>query len=159
MLAAANVAEANRLEGESRHAQRSTTVRFAGRSSEPICGTRDTRNTVPNRPAARRAKWRVSAPEWPKRRTTTTFADARMSRGCSHGERTIRGTGGERRAKGGRQRGAPIALPDICSAQAIEIADDTQGVSQPTLQDLLLDQPAVLIGFIAQFTGSALHQQ
>jgi hypothetical protein len=30
-------------------------------------------------------------------------------------------------------------------------------VRQPALQDLLLDQPAVLIGFIAQFTGSTLQ--
>ena len=64
-----------------------------------------------------------------------------------------------RRAKGNRREtaGAPVALQDLCPAQAIEIADDTQGVLQPALQDLLLDQPAILIGFIAQFTGSALQ--
>lgn len=66
-----------------------------------------------------------------------------------------------RRAKGERRQTprAPVALQDRCPAQATEIADDSQGVLQPALQDLLLDQPAVLIGFIAQFTGSALHQQ
>lgn len=64
-----------------------------------------------------------------------------------------------RRAKGERCEtpGAPVALQDLCPAQAIEIADDSQGVRQPALQDLLLDQPAVLIGFIAQFTGSTLQ--
>lgn len=64
-----------------------------------------------------------------------------------------------RRVKGERRErpGAPVALQDLCPAQAIEIADDSQGVLQPALQDLLLDQPAVLIGFIAQFTGSALQ--
>jgi hypothetical protein len=52
---------------------------------------------------------------------------------------------------------APVALQDLCPAQAIEIAADSRGLLQPALQDLLLDQPAVLIGFIAQFTGSALQ--
>ena len=52
---------------------------------------------------------------------------------------------------------APVALQDLCPAQAIEIAADSQGLLQPALQDLLLDQPAVLIGFIAHFTGSALQ--
>ena len=51
----------------------------------------------------------------------------------------------------------PVALQDLCPAQAIESAGDSQNVSQPALQDLLRDQPAVLIGFIAQFTGSALQ--
>lgn len=64
-----------------------------------------------------------------------------------------------RRAKGARRRrpAAPVALQDLCPAQAIEMADYSQDVLQPALQDLLLDQPAVLIGFIAQFTGSALQ--
>jgi hypothetical protein len=48
-------------------------------------------------------------------------------------------------------------LQDLCPAQAIEMVGDSQGVLQPALQDLLLDQAAVLIGFIAQFTGSALQ--
>jgi hypothetical protein len=64
-----------------------------------------------------------------------------------------------RRAKGARRQrpAAPVALQDLCPAQAIEMADHSQGVLQPALQDLLLDQAAVLIGFIAQFTGSALQ--
>src|SRR5512143_1405696 len=64
-----------------------------------------------------------------------------------------------RRAKGERRDRleAPNALQDLCPAQAIEIAGNAQDVLHPALQDLLLDQPAVLIGFIAQFTGSALQ--
>jgi hypothetical protein len=50
-----------------------------------------------------------------------------------------------------------VALQDLCPAQTLEIIGDLQAVPQPALQDLLLDQPAVLIGFIAQFTGSALQ--
>ena len=61
-----------------------------------------------------------------------------------------------RRPAGQRTRN-PIALQDLCQTQAVEITEDSKGVSQPALQDLLLDQPAVLIGFIAQFTGSALQ--
>ena len=52
---------------------------------------------------------------------------------------------------------APVALQDLCPAQVLESAGESQGVLQPALQDLLRDQPAVLIGFIAQFTGSALQ--
>ena len=64
-----------------------------------------------------------------------------------------------RRAKGERRDRpeAPVALQDLCPAQAIEIAGNAQELLHPALQDLLLDQPAVLIGFIAQFTGSTLQ--
>ena len=51
----------------------------------------------------------------------------------------------------------PLALQDLCSAQALEIAADSKTVRQPALQDLWRDQPPVLIGFIAQFTGSTLQ--
>ena len=64
-----------------------------------------------------------------------------------------------RRPRG--QRGAPpeaaLALQDLCPTQPVEIAEDSQSVPQPALQDLWRDQPAVLIGFIAQFTGSTLQ--
>ena len=64
-----------------------------------------------------------------------------------------------RRPKG--QRGmppdAPLALQDLCPLQAIEIVDDCKNEPPAALQDLLLYQPAVLIGFIAQFTGSTLQ--
>ena len=50
-----------------------------------------------------------------------------------------------------------VTLQDVCPAQAIEITEVSQVVLQPALQDILFDQPAVLIGFIAQFTGSALQ--
>ena len=68
-----------------------------------------------------------------------------------------------RRAKGARRETptapvVPVALQDHCPAQPIEITEVSQEVLQPALQELLLDQPAVLIGFIAQFTGSALQE-
>lgn len=49
------------------------------------------------------------------------------------------------------------ALQDLCLPQAIESIGDSPIVLQPALQDLIRDQPAVLIGFIAHFTGSALQ--
>ena len=50
-----------------------------------------------------------------------------------------------------------LALQDVCPAQALEIADDLQKGAETALQDVWRAQPAVLIGFIAQFTGSALQ--
>lgn len=61
------------------------------------------------------------------------------------------------RRPAGQRAQKPIALQDLCHTQAVEIAEDSKSMSQSALQDLLLDQPAVLIGFIAQFTGSALQ--
>ena len=51
----------------------------------------------------------------------------------------------------------PTALQDLCPPQVVETAAESEDALQPALQDLLRDQPAVLIGFIAQFTGSALQ--
>ena len=64
-----------------------------------------------------------------------------------------------RRPKGQRVAAAaePIALQDVFMAQPIEITEDPQEVRQPALQDIFLDQPAVLIGFIAHFTGTTLQ--
>ena len=55
--------------------------------------------------------------------------------------------------------GAPVvlALQDVCPSQAVEIVDQSPDVPESALQDVWRDQPAVLIGFIAQFTGSALQ--
>ena len=50
-----------------------------------------------------------------------------------------------------------VALQDSCPLQAIEKIAESEIVPSSALQDLLRDQPAVLIGFIAQFTGSALQ--
>jgi hypothetical protein len=61
--------------------------------------------------------------------------------------------GGQR----GKAQEVPLALQDLCLTQAVEIAEDSQSVPQPALQDLWRDQPPVLIGFIAQFTGSTLQ--
>ena len=52
---------------------------------------------------------------------------------------------------------APFALQDLCPTQDVEIAEDSQSVPHHALQDLWRDQPAVLIGFIAQFTGTTLQ--
>ena len=64
-----------------------------------------------------------------------------------------------RRARGQRsaERESPLALQDLCLSQAVEFTEDSQRAPKPALQDLLRDQPAVLIGFIAQFTGSTLQ--
>ena len=50
-----------------------------------------------------------------------------------------------------------VALQDLWPPQVPETADESEAALQPALQDLLRDQPAVLIGFIAHFTGSALQ--
>lgn len=61
----------------------------------------------------------------------------------------------------GQRAQEPIALQDLCHAQPIETTSDSKSLLPPalkdTLQDLLATQPAVLVGFIAQFTGSALQ--
>lgn len=57
----------------------------------------------------------------------------------------------------GQRAERPIALQDLCQTQAVETTGDSQNMSETALQDLFLDQPAVLVGFIAQFTGSALQ--
>ena len=64
-----------------------------------------------------------------------------------------------RRPKGQRAKApvAPLALQDLCPSQVIEMTEESPEVLQPALQDLWRDQPAVLIGFLAQFTGSALQ--
>lgn len=61
------------------------------------------------------------------------------------------------RRPAGQRAEKPIALQDLCQTQTVEITGDSQNVSETALQDLFLDQPAVLVGFIAQFTGSALQ--
>lgn len=64
-----------------------------------------------------------------------------------------------RRPKGQRRISPEVslALQDLCPVQPIEIVTDSKNVTPPALQDLLLYQPAVLIGFISQFTGSTLQ--
>ena len=94
----------HRKEGESWRAQSNTTACFAGHSSELIRGTRNTRTTVPNPVAAKRAKRRVGVRGSSKRRTRTTFAGPRMWRESRRGERSIRGTGGAPKGNGGYRR-------------------------------------------------------
>ena len=50
-----------------------------------------------------------------------------------------------------------VALQDLCPAQVTESIDEPHWAQRSALQDLLRDQPAVLVGFIAHFTGSALQ--
>jgi len=64
------------------------------------------------------------------------------------------------RRPGGQSAGrldTRLPLQDLCLPQVVEMAADSTDDPQPALQDLWRDQPAVLIGFIAQFTGSALQ--
>ena len=64
------------------------------------------------------------------------------------------------RRPGGQRGGAQapaLALQDPCLQQVVESAAHSPVILQPALQDLWRNQPAVLIGFIAQFTGSALQ--
>ena len=67
----------------------------------------------------------------------------------------------------GEQQEAPVApqmvetapaLQDLYPVQAIETKAFSKDILLSPLQDLLRDQPAVLIGFIAHFTGSALQE-
>ena len=65
------------------------------------------------------------------------------------------------RRPGGQRVQKAVALQEVCPAQAVEIKQPSPPLAdsppQHALQDLLSFQPAVLIGFIAQFTGSALQ--
>ena len=65
-----------------------------------------------------------------------------------------------RRSRGPRatEPQAPLALQDLCPTQGLDIPEDFSPVPQPALQDLWRSQPPVLIGFIAQFTGSTLQE-
>jgi hypothetical protein len=65
------------------------------------------------------------------------------------------------RRPAGQRAQKPVALQDLCHAQPIEITHDSESLLplalKDTLQDLMSRQPAVLVGFIAQFTGSTLQ--
>jgi hypothetical protein len=60
----------------------------------------------------------------------------------------------------GRRKGAlgAAALQDDCAAQVIEKTRESEVFAQTTLQDLFSAQPIVLIGLIANLTGSALQE-
>jgi len=55
-----------------------------------------------------------------------------------------------------KQAKPPIALPDECLAQPVECQGDSTGLNAVALQDMMLMQPAVMVGLIASLTGSAL---
>ena len=61
------------------------------------------------------------------------------------------------RRPAGQRAIVPIALQDVCPAQLIDTSGESKELPKDALQDLLSSQPAVLVGFIAQFTGSALQ--
>lgn len=65
------------------------------------------------------------------------------------------------RRQGASKSRQPVALQEVCPAQPVELKTDLFALAQVDLQDALQDllaaQPAALIGFIAQFTGSALQ--
>ena len=51
----------------------------------------------------------------------------------------------------------PVALQDSYPLQGVETITESGTLASAALQDLMRDQPAVLFGFFAQFTGSALQ--
>ena len=51
----------------------------------------------------------------------------------------------------------PDALQDTCMPQGIETQQVNEGLTRHALQDSFFTQPAVLVGLIAQLTGSALQ--
>ena len=53
--------------------------------------------------------------------------------------------------------GTPQPLQEILIAQDTENNEETGGLKQDALQDLLTSQPSVLIGLIAHLTGSTLQ--
>jgi hypothetical protein len=62
---------------------------------------------------------------------------------------------------GYRRRGeaqGDAALQDVLSAQAVELKTESEVLTQTVLQDLFGAQPIVLIGLIANLTGSALQE-
>jgi hypothetical protein len=50
-----------------------------------------------------------------------------------------------------------VALQDSLNGQAIDNKEDHNEFANTALQDLLIDQPPVLLGLIANFTGNALQ--
>ncbi|MBX3670851.1 MAG: hypothetical protein KF778_20825 [Rhodocyclaceae bacterium] len=101
--------------------------------------------------SARRAK--------PERTRTTSVGRACRAAGTSTLAPAIEYW---RRPKGGRlvvpaTPVAVVALQDATSRKA-EIKRFCQTSCNLRYKEILLDQPAVLIGFIAQFTGSALQR-
>ena len=53
----------------------------------------------------------------------------------------------------------PVALHDECLAQPVERQGDSTGLNAVALQDVMLVQPAVMVGLIASLTGSALPDE
>ena len=65
------------------------------------------------------------------------------------------------RRPSGQRAPKAVALQDLCRGQPIETKQQPPPLADPAakhaLQDLLSFQPAVLLGFIAQFTGTTLQ--
>ena len=57
------------------------------------------------------------------------------------------------------RRRVRIALQDLSLAQAVDSADKKANFASPRLQEVLLAQPAVLIGLIAHLTGTPLQEE
>jgi hypothetical protein len=92
------------------------------------------------RPAKSRAK-----PAGSQHRTTkTTSKDRRTSHGCASGGRATPGIGA-----------GPIQ--DHSLAQPIDFSGEVDDLTRPALQDVLAEQPAVLIGLIAHLVGTPLQ--
>ena len=104
-------------------------------------------------PTCRRASKAASQRRWLSKAVNRDYF-----RGATHTER-VRAW----RAKhpGYWRRGeaqARAALQDVCAEQAVEIVRESEHLTEPALQDLFDAQPIVLIGLIANLTGSALQE-
>jgi hypothetical protein len=103
--------------------------------------------------ACRRASKAASQRRW-----LSKPANRDYFRGAAHVER-VRAWRAEH--PGYARRGVAQALSglqDVCAGQAIEVTEESRDLAQTALQDLFSVQSIVLIGLIANLTGSALQE-
>ena len=103
--------------------------------------------------ACRRASKAASQRRW-----LSKPANRDYFRGAAHVER-VRAWRAEH--PGYARRGVAQALSglqDVCAGQAIEVHEESRDLAQTALQDLFSMQSIVLIGLIANLTGSALQE-
>ena len=108
--------------------------------------------TAQNLPVADRAKRKVSAVGCKNRRTKTTSAAHKIASVSKSGENAIPGTGAKRtlHPKNRYKISARLKWLQDEEVKRIEISD--------ALQDVLVMQPAVMVGLISMMTGSALQE-
>jgi hypothetical protein len=106
--------------------------------------------------ACRRASKAASQRRWLSKRANRGYF-----RGAAHVDRVRAWRAEHPGYWRGAQRGAlqaGAALQDVYAGQAIEVAEESGDLARSALQDLLRAQPIVLIGLIANLTGSALQE-